>query len=143
MSKLHTSTLAELLAAGFVVTLSKNGMSSNAPVAPATLPVEDSEVVKVISIRGAMLRQFRPLTASDRKIAQAMKLCASEGWHLWEMQYAMYCAENGVSPEFANKPTNLSAFEPINYRRFSFVKNAFLNYARTKKAGIVAKLIAM
>lgn len=149
---LATATIADLINAGISVTLNPVALTLSASEAPAealslsgVLKEGTDDLIKVTSQRGHVLRTYSPkhLSKSGAKIAEAMRVCASEGWHLWEMQFACYCHEFGFSPEYGNRPENLGTFEPLNYRHFSFVRDAFLNYSKCKRSSLVAKLKAI
>ena len=155
---LANATIADLIASGISVTLNPVALTLSATEATvqASQPVEvlklsgvlkegTDDLIKVTTQRGHLLRSYNPkyLSKSGAKIAEAMRVCASEGWHLWEMQFACYCHEFGFSPEYGNRPDSLAAFEPLNYRNFGFVRDAFLNYSKCKRSSLVAKLKAI
>jgi hypothetical protein len=142
--------LSDFLKSGIAVTvtLAPSG-ATIAPVEPlnlsGVLKEGTDDLIKVTSQRGHNLRTYNPkyLSKSGAKIAEAMRICASEGWHLWEMQFACYCHEFGFSPEYGNRPSNLAEFEPLNYKNFGFVREAFLNYSKCKRSSLIAKLKAI
>ena len=156
---LATATIADLINAGISVTLNPVALTlsaSEATVVAPSAPVEalslsgvlkegTDDLIRVTSQRGHVLRTYSPkhMSKNGAKIAEAMRVCASEGWHLWEMQFACYCHEFGFSPEYGNRPENLGTFEPLNYRHFTFVRDAFLNYSKCKRSSLVAKLKAI
>jgi len=157
--------LSDFLKSGIAVTvtLAPSG-ATIAPVAPVVAspvaPVEPlnlsgvlkegtDDLIQVTSQRGHVLRTYNPkyLSKTGAKIAEAMRVCASEGWHLWEMQFACYCHEFGFSPEYGNRPSgesyNMAQYEPLNYASFAFVREAFLNYSKCKRSSLIAKLKAI
>lgn len=111
---LATATIADLINAGISVTLNPVALTlsaSEAPVVAPSAPVEalslsgvlkegTDDLIRVTSQRGHVLRTYSPkhMSKNGAKIAEAMRVCASEGWHLWEMQFACYCHEFGFSP---------------------------------------------
>lgn len=142
--------LSDFLKSGVSVTLTLAPSGATvAPVEPldlsGVLKEGTDDLIKVNSQRGHNLRTYNPkyLSKSGAKIAEAMRVCASEGWHLWEMQFACYCHEFGFSPEYGNRPSNLVDFEPLNYKNFGFVRDAFLNYSKCKRSSLIAKLKAI
>jgi hypothetical protein len=103
-----------------------------------------TDAIEVRSARNAFLRGYilSQLTKDQQKIAKAMQICASEGWHLWEMQFSLYCAEHLLNPAYTSVPsyqTLRAGFDPMSFR-FTFVRAALKEYARTKRASVIAKL---
>lgn len=102
--------------------------------------------IQVKSRRGAILRTLPIITKGDEKIAKAMQVVASEGWHLYEMQFAIYCRYHGLNPATAawpSLPTLAKKYAPELYAQFSFVRDAFMEYARQKKSSVIHRLSAI
>lgn len=104
--------------------------------------------LNVIAPSGTVLRVYNPahLTPNGRKIVQAMALCAAEGWHLWEMQFALFCKVGDLTPCEATRPEQMylrHAFEPTLFLSFNYVRSAFKEYAKSKRNSIIAKLDAI
>lgn len=115
-----------------------------APKASEAAP-KASNMIEVRTIRGHLLRSYNPETLdnNDRKIAKAMQICASEGMHLWEMQYAIYCKSNGKAPTLPPDITSVSllnTYDPMKGWKFAFVRSALVEYVKARGNRLVLRL---
>lgn len=128
-------------------------------------PVEPFKVIVVRSRNGAVLRTFNLYADCYRitnrngdgvengnyaydtrrhnpntleKHANAMQICASEGWHLRDMQEALYCKKHDTTTCDLSAAA-LTHYEPTRYY-FWFLQEAFMEHAERKGNSIVKKL---
>lgn len=90
--------------------------------------------IQVKSRRGAILRTLPIITKGDEKIAKAMQVVASEGWHLYEMQFAIYCRYHGLP--FRLLPRNTRPNSTRN--SLSFVMLSWNTPVRRKALSFIA-----
>lgn len=144
---IQTMTIADLLSAGIAVTLDPMACKREAII--ESKPVEESTTETIVQVKtpaGCILRTYNMthLTKDQKKVAQAIKICAEDGWHLWEMKFALYCAEHGLNPAYTSAPVGVHGYtyDPMRFKS-SFVRSAFINYAKTLSASSIAKLKAI
>lgn len=94
---------------------------------------------------GTKIYYLDRMNKNELKILEAMKICVAEGWHLWEMQFALYCADHRLNPANTSRISLAGlklTYDTMNYK-FWYVRESFTTYARTKRASVIAKLNAL